>query len=129
MRKKIKHFALNSQHKTLLEYKTNYEAILLQEDKKTWRDYWAQMGVEGTWIDSVFVQVTAWYIGLDIKILPTSAKAENPFIIVTGSLDNIRDSSNGPQLLVGNFSNVHYQSLLPLAMGSNRKDKPRTKNR
>ena len=47
MRKKIKHFALNSQHKTLLEYKINYEVILLQ-DKKTWRDYWAQMGVEGT---------------------------------------------------------------------------------
>ena len=83
MRKKIKHFALNSQHKTLLEYKANYQAILFQEDKTTWTEYWAQMGRVGTWIDSVFVQVTAWYIGLDIKILVTTAKAENPFIVVT----------------------------------------------
>ena len=55
LRKKIKHFALNSPNKTLLDYKTNYQAILLQEDKRTWTDYWAQMGHVGTWIDSVFV--------------------------------------------------------------------------
>ena len=98
MRKRIKQFALNSPHKTLLNFKINYEEILLQEDKKTWRDYWAKMGLEGTWVDSIFVQVAAWYIGLDIKILVTSAKAENPFILVTGSIDNINESTDGPQL-------------------------------
>ena len=109
MRKKIKHFALNPPHKTLLDYKTNYQTILLQEDKTTWTDYWSQMGRVVTWIDSVFVQVTDWYIGLDIKILVTTA---NPFIILTGSIsiDNINESSDGPQLIFGNYSNVNYQS-------------------
>ena len=77
------------------------------------------MGLEGTWVDSIFVQVAAWYIGLDMKILVTSAKAENPFIIITGSINNINNSSNGPQLLLGSYSNVHYQSLLPLTMDLN----------
>ena len=86
------------------------------------------MGVEGTWVESVFVQVTAWYIGLDIKILTTSSKAKNPFIIVTGSIDNLQESSNCPQLLVGNYSNVHYQSILPLTIAFNLKDNPKTKN-
>ena len=86
------------------------------------------MGVEGTWVESVFVQVTAWYIGLDIKILTTSSKAKNPFIIVTGRIDNLQDSSNCPQLLVGNYSNVHYQSILPLTIAFNLKDNPKTKN-
>ena len=128
MRKKIKQFALNSQHKTLLDYKTNYQQILLQEDKTTWMDYWEKMGRVGTWIDSVFVQVTAWYIGLDIKILVTTVKAENPFIIVTGSIDHIDESSDGPQLLLGNYSNVHYQSLLPLTMGLNIRKNPSARN-
>ena len=128
LRKKIKHFALNSQHKTLLDYKTNYQQILLQEDKTTWTDYWEKMGRVGTWIDSVFVQVTAWYIGLDIKILVTTAKAEHPFIIVTGSIDHINESSDGPQLLLGNYSNVHYQSLLPLTMGLNIRNNPSESN-
>ena len=128
MRKRIKQFALNSPHKTLLNYKIKYEEILLQEDKKTWRDYWAHMGLEGTWVDSIFVQVAAWYIGLDMKILVTSAKAENPFIIVTGSINNINESSDGPQLLLGNYSNVHYQSLLPLTMGLNIRNNPGVRN-
>ena len=128
MRKKIKHFALTSQHKTLLDYKTNYQAILFQEDKTTWTEYWDQMGRVGTQIDSVFVQVAAWYIGLNIKILVTTAKAENPFIIITGSINNINESSDGPQLLLGNYSNVHYQSLLSLTMGLNTRNNPRARN-
>ena len=87
-----------------------------------------KMGRVGTWIDSVFVQVTAWYIGLDIKILITTAKAEHPFIIVTGSIDHINESSDGPQLLIGNYSNVHYQSLLPLTMGLNIRNNPSESN-
>ena len=74
-------------------------------------DYWAEMGQEGTWIDSVFVQVTSWYIGLDIKILTTSAASKTPFIRLAGSINISTASSHGPPLLIGNYSNVHYQSL------------------
>jgi hypothetical protein len=116
LRAKVANFAMKSRHKTIHTYKTNYEKILLREDKKSWRDYWNEMGHEGTWVDSVFVQVTAWYMGLDIQILTTSATPKNPFILVTGNITNTQVSSAGPSLLLGNYTNVHYQSLLPLKM-------------
>ena len=88
LRRQVKNFALKSAHKTIHDYKTNYEAILKETDE-TWNDYWDNMGHDGTWVDSVFVQLTAWYIGLDIKILTTSSKPENPYIIVTGDINCI----------------------------------------
>ena len=68
---------------------------------------------EGTWVDSAFIQVTAWYIGLDIQILTTSSKPDNPFIIISGNINNPLEKSGGPPILIGNYTNVHYQSLLP----------------
>jgi hypothetical protein len=115
LRRQVKNFALKSAHKTIHDYKTNYEAILKETDE-TWNDYWDNMGHDGTWVDSVFVQLTAWYIGLDIKILTTSSKPGNPYIIVTGDINISTASSFGPPLLLGNYTNVHYQSLLPLSL-------------
>ena len=91
LRRQVKNFALQSAHQTLHDYKTNYETVLSNSDG-TWKDYWDEMGQDGTWVDSVFVQVTAWYMGLDIKILTTSSKPENPYIIVTGDI-NISSAS------------------------------------
>ena len=57
--------------------------------------------------------MTAWYMTLDILILTTSSKPENPFILISGH-ENTTDASNSdPPLLMGNYTNVHYQSLLP----------------
>ena len=95
LRRQVKNFALKSAHKTVHDYKTNYETILSHTDE-TWKDYWDKMGQDGTWVDSVFVQVTAWYMGLDIKILTTSSKPENPYIIVTGDINIATASSVGP---------------------------------
>ena len=95
LRRQVKNFALKSAHKTIHEYKTNYETILRQTDE-TWNVYWDKMGQDGTWVDSVFVQLTAWYIGLDIKILTTSSKPENPFIIVSGDINISTASSEAP---------------------------------
>ena len=127
LRKNIKHFALNSPHKTLQDYKINYERIVQQQDNTSWTDYWAEMGQVGTWVDSVFVQVSAWYMGLDIQILTTSAKPENPFLIITGNINTANASSSGPPLLLGNYTNVHYQSLLPVSMSMKVQHKPRTR--
>ena len=77
LRKQVKNFALKSTHRMLHDYKTNYETILRNSDK-SWPDYWNEMGHDGAWVDSLFVQVTAWYMGLDIKVLTTSSKPENP---------------------------------------------------
>ena len=76
--------------------------------------YWARMVQAGCWVDSVFVQMTAWFLGLDILILTTSATQTIPFIQITGNVTNTLEFSSGPPLLLGNYTNLHYQSLVPL---------------
>ena len=113
LRNKVTHLALKSKHNTVTQYKMNYENILVMEDKKSWKQYWSEMVQEGCWVDSVFVQMTAWFLGLDILILTTSATKTRPFIRITGNVTNALEFSSGPPLLIGNYLNVHYQSLLP----------------
>ena len=69
---------------------------------------------DGTWVDSVFIQITAWFIGLDIQILTTSSEPNNPYISISGNIHNPSVKSAGPPMLVGNYTNVHYQSLVPI---------------
>ena len=111
LRRKVTYFALNCQHKNVNDYKRNYETILNKTDR-TWNEYWEHMERDGTWVDSVFIQITAWFIGLDIQILTTSSKPDNPFIFISGNIDNTSMKSDGPPILVGNYTNVHYQSLI-----------------
>ena len=114
LRNRVTHFALKSKHKTLENYKENYEKVLHREDKKSWTDYWNGMVKCGSWVDSVFVQATAWFMGLDIFILTTSATPAKPFIHISGNMNSSSDPSPGPPLVLGNYTNVHYQSLLPV---------------
>ena len=112
LRRKVKAFALNSKHETIKDYKNNFEKILPGEN--SWTDYWEKMGQTGTWVDSSFVQVAAWFIRLDILILTTSSKIENPFIRINGNIESQDEATSEPHMLLGNYTNVHYQSLLPL---------------
>jgi hypothetical protein len=72
------------------------------------------MAEDGTWVDHMFVQMIAWYIKLDIFILTTSSLPGNPFISISGNINKTPGVSNRPPLLLGNYTNVHYQSLLPI---------------
>ena len=72
LRRQVTSFALNCQHSIVNDYKRNYEAVLGKTDKN-WKEYWKNMERDGTWVDSVFIQITAWLIGLDIQILTTSS--------------------------------------------------------
>ena len=113
LRREVKNFALTSQNVKVNNYRINYNETLSGLDK-SWLEYWNEMQKDGTWVDSAFIQLTAWYIGLDIKILTTSSSSsEHPFIIMSGNIDNIPEEEMGPPLLIGNYTNVHYQSLLP----------------
>ena len=107
LRREITNFALNDKHKTINEYKKNYETTLCNTDR-TWIDYWVNMGKDGTWVDSVFIQVTPWYIGLDIQILTPSSKPDNPFIVISGNIDNPLE--NSPTAL-SSFSFPSYCSV------------------
>ena len=112
LRRQVTNFALNCEHKSETDYRKNYETILNTTDS-TWNEYWENMERDGTWADSVFIQITAWLIGLDIQILTTSSKPNNPYIFISGNINNPLLKSAGPPMLVGNYTNVHYQSLVP----------------
>jgi hypothetical protein len=60
--------------------------------------------------------------------LTTSSKPKNPYIIVTGDINISTASSEGPPLLLGNYTNVHYQSLLPLSLSYESRKRPTEQN-
>ena len=49
---------------------------------------------------------------LDILILTTSSRPDAPFIQISGNLTQSEEPQSGPPILIGNYTNVHYQSLL-----------------
>ena len=112
VRKKITTFAIQSRHRTINELKIMYEAELQNVHNKSWLEYWRDMSTDGTWVDHMFVQMTAWFMELDILILTTSSLPSSPFIIIEGNINKTAGAQTGPPILVGNYTNVHYQSLL-----------------
>ena len=52
-------------------------------------------------------------MNLDIMILTTSSRSEDPFIHLHGNITEIPGNLSGPPLILGNYTNVHYQSLIP----------------
>ena len=113
VRTKVATFALKSRHNKIVDLRRTYEQEIQQVENKSWTEYWNDMANEGTWVDHMFVQVTAWYMELDILILSTSSQPHQPFICLKGILNNVPASASGPSLLIGNYTNVHFQSLLP----------------
>ena len=118
VRRKVTNFALKSQHRTLTDLKRKYELEIQQVENKSWNDYWVEMAQDGTWVDHIFIQVTAWYTELDIMILTTSSLPDSPFIFICGNIDDIQGQggTKGPPMLLGNYTNIHYQSLIPHQM-------------
>ena len=49
---------------------------------------------------------------LDIMILTSSSLQKSPFVFISGDMQNNKDSTNGPPILLGNYTNIHYQSLV-----------------
>ena len=113
VRTKITNFALKSKDQAITNLRAKYEQVIGPAENKSWNEYWNLMGKDGTWVDHIFIQMTAWYMTLDILILTTSSKPENPFIIISGHKNTTDASNSDPPLLMGNYTNVHYQSLLP----------------
>ena len=113
VRLKVTTFALDSREQAIVNLRTKYEIEIAPVDKKSWKEYWDQMGRRGTWVDHIFIQMTAWFMNLDILILTTSSQSENPFIHISGNIKNTLENISGPPLILGNYTNVHYQSLIP----------------
>ena len=82
--------------------------------KVSWELYWREMTKEKPameWADGWFIQVTAWYLGLDLWIFDTACQ-EFPYITeIQGNMDNPEDGTPC-ELVLGYLHNAHYQSLL-----------------
>ena len=115
-------FAFKSRHKAITDLKTKYEKEIQPVERRSWMEYWNQMAQDGTWVDHIFVQMTAWFMGLNIMILSTSSLPKDPFIFISGNIDNTPSPS--PTMLIGNYTNVHFQSLLQNGTTLKQEEKP-----
>ena len=84
LRRKVTNFALRPGNQAVNNLRKKYEQEIGPADNKSWEGYWSQMAKDGNWVDHIFIQMTAWYMTLDILLLTTSSQPPNPFIIING---------------------------------------------
>ena len=112
LRQRVKGFALRSNDERLEALKENYEMSVIAladngEATETWQQYWDNMMRDGKWVDSFFVQATAFFLNLNIDIIETSGNERNPFYTIQSGIPNSKTIS------IGYVTGTHYQSLLP----------------
>ena len=74
--------------------------------------YWARWRKNMVWPCGVAVQGTAWFLGRDLFIIPTTATANNPMITISGNQSNENQACSTLPLWLGTERERHYQSLL-----------------
>ena len=104
-RGKIAIFMLKSKLPHVQAYRKQFEEVT----NTKWNKYCNKMTKNGEYVDSHFVQCTAWCLKMDIMILDENATKEKPFMKISGSEDA---DVKLPVLFIG-LSDEHYQSLLP----------------
>ena len=120
LRRAVYTFMTKSRHITIQNYKKRYQEILARIDDKTWEEYWEVMIRNYEWVDYVFIQSAAWYLGQDIIIVTTTSTENSPFLTISGNMADENIPCPGIALTIGSKSSVHYQSLLPLEVRLNK---------
>ena len=116
LRKAVYNFILNSKNQKIINYKMEYEEIVGPLDNKNWKQYWQVMIKNYEWVDAIFIQSTAWFLGHDIIIVTTTSTEKHPFLTISGNLVDENTPCPGIELTIGSMSQVHYQSLLPITI-------------
>ena len=114
LRQQVHRFMANSTHTKIQEYRRRYEEIISIIDNRGWNEYWKVMTRNYEWVDYIFIQSTAWFLGFDIIIVTTTSTDRNPYITISGNLINENLACPGLPLILGSKTQVHFQSLLPL---------------
>ena len=126
-RHQVHRFMQKSIHPKVQEYRRRYEEIISVIDNRGWNEYWKVMIRNYEWVDSIFIQSTAWFLGYDIIIVTTTSTDSNPYITISGNLSNENLACPGPPLILGSKTQVHFQSLLPLTLTVQKNDpRPRS---
>ena len=87
--------------------------------RRSWREYWSDMQKHGEdekyWADDIFLQATAWYLNLPIRIIYAGDDTGGRIAATTdGDFFPPIDGEQRPLLYLGYIVNEHYQSLLPV---------------
>ena len=114
VRRAVYIFMKNSTNQKIKEYKKRYGEVLAAVDNRSWREYWEVMIRNYEWVDYVFIQSTAWFLGHDFIIVTTTSTESHPYITISGNLMDETISCPGTELVIGSKSQVHSQTLLPL---------------
>ena len=120
LRRNVRQFVLdNKDHPRILAMKENFEqkqGQLARELKPTrgWLKYWKDMVKPGEWVDDTFVQMTAFFLGLPIFLVPTgSASYTRLYHPISCDFESSTVPSPEPSSLwIGYINDQHYQSLL-----------------
>ena len=120
LRIRVSKFALQESNDNLRNLREHYENIQVPlqiedgNEVRSWNDYWIWMSQDKVWADDIFIQATAWYLELDLKIITYTSTPEKPFMTITGG--EYSRELNKPNLYLGYYPvppNQHYQSFLP----------------
>ena len=103
---------LTSKHPSVLNYKARYERHAMPILKKTWMEYWNFMMERYTWADTHFVQGTAFMLGIDVWIVTTKSKSNNPYTKTLSDMNTPQNPGIAPPMILGLKGESHYQSLL-----------------
>ena len=110
-RKRIQNFIINSDDERLTPMKINFNESMnvsanMGQPTETWQQYWERMIKDKEWVDSFFIQATAFFLNLDIRIIETACNQKNPFHEMKCG---IPDSKT---IHLGYVTATHYQSLI-----------------
>ena len=112
-RKAVRDFIIKTDNIKIKTFREQYDQVLANIDGKSWVEYWNMMTRNYEWVDYAFIQSTAWFLNHDILIVGTTCTKNNPYMVISGNLENEDQVCIGDPLLLGCKSDVHYQSLLP----------------
>ena len=111
----------NSRTGKIIDMKTNFDLSQLnmhEEDlpSRSWAEYWADMQTSGPWADDTFIQATAWFLRVDLRIIYVE-RDDMTFRGITTIAGDFEPSvqEERPVLYYAYLVNYHYQSLLPVA--------------
>ena len=110
----------NSQTGKIMDMKTNFDLKQLnmhEEDlpSRSWAEYWADMQTSGPWADDTFIQATAWFLRVDLRIIyvePDDMTLRG-ITTIAGDFEPSAQEER-PVLYYAYLVNYHYQSLLPV---------------
>ena len=81
---------------------------------RTWEKYWDDMKRSGPWADDTFVQCTAWYLNVKLRIISVRMEeTERSRIVVIDGDFSSPPGETRPVMYLGYIVNHHYQSMLP----------------